>query len=350
MSVFKRGEKWCIGYSLNGRWVRKSIGTSKKIAELAEKEIKLNIAKGEFLGITEPKKILLEELCCEYLQYSKANKTAQSYRRDQVSMKNLLASFNGKLITKITAHDLENYKNKRRDQVTAATVNRELSCIKHMYNKAVQWEYLKENRLRSVMKFREPPRRMRYLAKEEITRLLDCCAEHVRPIVVMALNTGMRKGEILKLKWQDIDLKNRIIIVRNSKNHESRTLPINEMLYGELRFLGQRLPVRYVFSHPNGKPYYDIKDGFSAALKRAGIADFRFHDLRHTYGVYLAMNGTPLLVIQRLMGHKTISVTVDYCKFSNELMMKEAVDKLDFSGYTVSTDHTNTAHLKCAKS
>ena len=93
MSVFKRGNKWCIGYSLNGRWVRKMIGSSKKLAELTEKEIKLKIAKGKFLGIIEPKKILFDVLCKVYLQFSKANKTRKSYNRDQTSIKSLLLTF-----------------------------------------------------------------------------------------------------------------------------------------------------------------------------------------------------------------------------------------------------------------
>ena len=344
MSVFKRGDKWCIGYSLNGRWVRKTISTSKKLAELAEKDTKVRIVKGELLGIQEPRKVLFEDLCREYMQFSRSNKTPQSHRRDKVSIQNLSVAFKGKLITKISAYDLETYKNRRRDQVTPATANRELSCIKHMYNKAVEWGYLRDNNLRHVKKFREPPKRMRYLTKKEINHLLCHCAGHVRPIVVMALNTGMRKGELLRLRWQNVDLKNRLVFVPNSKNHESRTIPINDMLFEELKELGQQHPNQYVFSHSDGKPYRDIKDGFSAALKRANIDNFRFHDLRSTYGVYLAMNGTPLLVIQRLMGHKTISVTADYCKFSNEMMMKEAVDKLNFREYNASEDRTNTAH------
>ena len=347
MSVFKRGNRWCIGYSLNGRWVRKTIGTSKKLAELAEKEIKLKIAKGELLGIIERKRILFQDLCTEYLQYSKANKTSQSHRRDTVSIKNLLQTFNDRFIHQITARDLEHYKNRRKDKVTPATVNRELSCIKHMFNKAVEWGYLSDNQLRSVMKFKEPPGRMRYLQNDEITKLLNCCAGHLRPIVIMALNTGMRKGEILNLTWGDIHLNNRMITVRNTKNNESRIMPINDAAHKTLISLGQQLDGQYVFSHPNGKPYRDIKDGFKAAVNRAGLSDVRFHDLRHTFASHLVMNGIPILEVQKLLGHKTLSMTMRYSHLSNK-NLRDAVDKLNFSEYNASKDRTNTAQRELA--
>ncbi|MBE0433086.1 site-specific integrase [candidate division WOR-3 bacterium] len=347
MSVFKRGGKWCIGYSLNDRWVRKTIGTSKKLAELAEKEIKLKIAKGELLGIIERKRILFQDLCTEYLQYSRANKTIQSHRRDRVSIRNLLVPFGDRFIHQITARDLEHYKNRRKDKVTPATVNRELSCIKHMFNKAVEWGHLPDNQLRPVMKFKEPPGRMRYLQNEEISRLLNYCADHLKPIVIMALNTGMRKGEILNLTWGDVNLKNRMITITNSKNNSSRIIPINDATYGILVSLGQQIVEQYVFSHPDGKPYRDIKDGFTAAVNRAKLSDVRFHDLRHTFASHLVMNGVPILEVQKLLGHKTLAMTMRYSHLSNK-NLRDAVDKLDFSGYNGSEDRTNTAHRALA--
>ena len=343
MSVFKRGGKWCIGYSLNGRWVRKTIGASKKLAELTEKDVKLKIAKGHLLGIIERKRILFQDLCIEYLQYSKANKTSQSHRRDKVSIKNLLVPFGDRVIHQITARDLEHYKNRRKDTVTPATVNRELSCIKHMFNKAVEWGYLADNQLRSVLKFKEPPGRMRYLQNEEISRLLDYCADHLKPIVIMALNTGMRKGEILNLTWGDVNIKNRMITIKNSKNNSSRIIPVNDATYKILVSLGQQLVGQYVFSHPDGKPYRDIKDGFMAAVNRAKLSDVRFHDLRHTFASHLVMNGVPILEVQKLLGHKTLAMTMRYSHLSNK-NLRDAVDKLDFSGYNGSEDRTNTAH------
>ena len=224
MRTYQRGGVWYIDYSFNGRRVRKKVGTSKKMADLALKDIELRITKGEFLGVAEPKKVFFENLCCDYLQFSKANKTRQSHRRDETSIKNLLKVFRGTPILMIKAHDLERYKASRLDEVSPATVNRELSCIKHMMTKAVHWGILLKNPLRSVAKLKEPPGRVRYLTVDEISRLLYCCSQHIKPIIVTALNTGMRKGEIFGLKWEDVDLVKRVILVRDSKNHRSRCI------------------------------------------------------------------------------------------------------------------------------
>jgi integrase len=349
MSVFKKGNNHGVGYSLNGRWKRVMIGPSKRVAELAEKKIKLKIAKGQFLGIDEPAMITINELSKEYLTYSKANKTADSYRRDQTSIDNLLNAFQGRLISKISAHDLELYKNMRRSQVEPATVNRELSCIKHMFRKAVDWEYLKDNPLKCVRRFKEPPGRVRYLTMDEIDKLLKACAKHLKPIVIFALNTGMRKGEILRLRWSDIDMINRMIKITVSKNNELRYMPINDTLYSLLKKLQNgRKNDGNVFVWKNGKPILRINNGFYNAMERAGITDFRFHDLRHTFASHLAMNGVDIRVIQQLLGHKTISMTMRYSHLSNK-NLRQAVDRLDKVGYNGIKDRTFTALLESAK-
>lgn len=345
MSVFKRGKRYGIGYSHQGKWQRKMVADTKKEALEIEREVKRKISREIHLGIAEPKKMYFEELCEEYLIYSERNKKPSTNRRDKTSIKNLSPVFDGHLITHISLRDVEYYKNMRWEKVEPATVNRELGCIRHMFNKAVEWEFLYDNHLRYIKLLKEPPAITRYLTKVEIQRLLVNCNGHIKPIVIMAVNTGMRKGEILNLKWQYVDLKNRIITITHSKNNEMRTVPINDMLYNSLIEHGPQHPNQYVFSHPDGRPYGDVKTGFKKALKRAGITEFRFHDLRSTYAVHLALNGTRLLHIKNLLGHKDISVTLRYCQFADKLMEREAVDKLNFLDYNASGHHTFTAHL-----
>ena len=327
MRIYRRKGVWYIDYSFNGRRVRKKVGTSKKMAELALKEIELRIAKSEFLGIIEPKRMVVDNLCDEYLKFSKSSKTAKSHTRDITSIKNLLGEFSGKLISDITSHALESYMNKRKGIVTPATVNREISCMKHMFTKAVQWGYLSDNPIMSVKRFKEPPARVRYLADGEIDKLLSCCNEHLKSIVITALNTGMRKGEILNLQWSDVDMKNRIITLRKTKNNETRTIPINDWLLDELKSTGQQINDQYVFCHENGKPYDDIKTGFKGAVRRAGIKNFRFHDLRHTFASRLVMAGVDIRTVQELMGHKDTKMTMKYSHLS-DAHLREAVKRL----------------------
>jgi integrase len=351
MRIYQRKAKgvWYLDYSFNGRRVRKKVGTSKKMAELALKEIELQIAKGEFLGVIELKKVVFDKLCREYLVYSKANKAKQSHRRDTTSINNLRKSFKGKLISEISAYDLEQYKNIRKDEVEPATVNREISCIKHMFTKAIHWDYLRKNPLRSVKKFREPPGRVRYLKENEIAKLLYCCAEHIKPVVITALNTGMRKGEILNLKWSDVDIVKRIITIRDSKNHESRHIPINDELYTVLLKLPQNSNCDgHVFLGKHGEPIRSIQNAWERTVKNAGITDFRFHDLRHTFASHLAMRGVDIRVLQELLGQKTIAMTVRYSHLSNKVLRK-AVDKLNITDYNDSEIGTNLAQMDLAK-
>ncbi len=331
MRKYQRKPKgaWYIDYrSPNGKRVRKKVGTSKKMAELALKEIELRMVKRKYLGIDEPKPILFDKLAQQYLDYSKTNKGKRTHISDMCLLRILLRRFTGKMISDITVLDVEKYKNQRIKEVSGSTVNREISCLKHMFNKAVDWNYLPQNSLRSIKRFKEPPGRLRYLNDEEIERLMDCCAEHLRPIVVMALNTGMRKGEIFNLKWQNIDLKNRIITVNETKNNEIRTIPINDTLYKEISSMNRELGNQYVFSNGNGKPYTDIKRSFKTALRLADIEDFRFHDLRHTFASRLMMVGENLKTVQELLGHKDIKMTMRYSHLS-AAYKQDAVRKLD---------------------
>jgi len=328
MKVYQRNGAWHIDYSFNGRRVRKKVGSSKKMAELALKEVELRIAKKEFLGYVEAKKMLFDKLCEEYLLYSKANKASSSYERDQLSIQHLLKAFGTRLLSEITTYDLECYKNQRRDEVAAGTVNRELSCAKHMLGKAVKWGHLSTSPSNGVAKFKEPPGRVRYLSDDEIERLLRYCAEHIRPIVVMALNTGMRRGEILNLKWQDVDLRNRVIKIRKTKNNETRIVPINDTLYNELMAIEPGIGNRHVFIDNDGNPLGNIKKGFYGAMRRASITDFRFHDLRHTFASRLVLAGVDIRTVQELLGHKDIRMTVRYSHLS-DMHLKEAVKKLE---------------------
>jgi len=129
-------------------------------------------------------------------------------------------------------------------------------------------------------------------------------------------------------KWSRIDLENRRITVINAKNNESRVIPLNRTLYDELLDLSKKPRGEYVFGDRSGRPYGDIKKGFSSALKKAGIGDFRFHDLRHTFGSHLVMQGVDLRTIQQVMGHKEIRMTMRYSHLSHE-RVREAIEKLD---------------------
>jgi integrase len=178
------------------------------------------------------------------------------------------------------------------------TINRHVACIKAMFTKAVEWEMVEEEILKKVRKVKlleENNRRLRYLSVEECQRLLSECPKHLRPIVIMALNTGMRRGEIFGLKWENVDLKHGFILLDRTKNGERREIPINNTLRTTLANIERRLDLPYVFFNPDtALPYNDIKTGFNRACRKAGIKDFHFHDLRHTFASHLVMAGVDI--------------------------------------------------------
>jgi len=165
--------------------------------------------------------------------------------------------------------------------------HRLLAAIKHMFTKACEWDMITEETLKRVHKVKflqENNKRLRYLAKEECQSLINACDKHLKPIVIAALNTGMRRGEIFSLNWNNIDLKHGFILLEKTKNGDRREIPINDTLKRTLQGLERRLDIPSVFyEHSTGRPYTDIKHSFTSACRRAGILDFHFHDLRHTF-------------------------------------------------------------------
>jgi len=335
--IVKRGRSWYIDYYHRGRRVRRAVGHSKRVAELALKDAEVKSARGEYLGIYEEKKMLFEDLAEEYLVFSKANKAYSSYERDTRSLRvHLVRYFKGSYVFELTSQMIETYKARRLEKVGPATVNRELSCLRHMLNKAVEWRYIGISPMKGVKLLKEPPGRLRYLRPEEASALLANCAPRVRSVVVTALHTGMRRSEILNLKWGDIDFRTRIITVQKSKNNERRMIPMNDILQAELNSVPRDIRSQFVFCNREGKPFARVYKGFKGALRRAGIEDFRFQDLRHTFASYLVMNGVDLRTVQQLMGHKSLRMTMRYAHLS-EAHARKAVDTLARVGHNLVT-------------
>jgi integrase len=189
---------------------------------------------------------------------------------------------------------------------------------------------------------KENNQRVRYLTEDEIERLLDACFPSIRNIVECALNTGMRKGEILGLKWDQI--RNGFIYLTETKTSEPRQIPINDtldLLFKRIKseqnpsenVIGLNgKPVKSFESETvfckNNKPIRYVTKSFQAVTRRAGITDFRFHDLRHTFASQLLMKGGSLKDVQELLGHKTMTMTLRYAHLSQD-HKKEAINLLN---------------------
>lgn len=320
MGVFKKKGEWWIDYYYLGRRYRKKIGKSKRQAEIILSKIKTQIVEGTYLDIKRNEKIRFEEMAELFLKnYSQVNK--KSWKRDHASIKNLNSFFKGRYIYEINNLDVENYKRKRiADGVKHATINRELACLKTIFNKAIEWNILKTEPPK-IKLYKENNQRVRYLTEEEYKKILSLCDERLRSIVKIAVNTGMRENEIAKLKWKDVDLKERMITLWDTKNKEKSVINMNEIVFDTLLGIKINPESEYVFPGKNGKghisPSY-IYHSFKKIVKKAEINDFTFHDLRHTFASWLVMSGVDLKTVQELMRHKDFRMTLRYAHLSPE--------------------------------
>ena len=325
MAIYKKGDNYYIDYYVDGRRKREKVGTSRTLAKKALEVRKGEIARKKYKLPQKRVSLLFEEFVPIYLDYVRGYK--KSFDRDQSTVRILTKKFHGKRLDAIHPFLVEGYKIERRKQVKPATVNKELGCLRHMYNMAIKWDYAEKNPVREVKFFKENNQRLRYLSSEETRALVEACAPHLRPIVIVALNTGMRRGEIFDLKWSNVDFKNRMIRVVESKNGESRIIPMNDEVYRTLMEHKERTNTELVFANKRGKRYRSVHFSFSSAVRRAGIRDFHFHDLRHSFASNLVMGGEDLVTVKELLGHKSIQMTMRYSHLSQKHKMA-AVQRL----------------------
>lgn len=338
MGIYKKGKDFYIDYYVQRRRKREKIGSSRTLAENVLRKRKLQIAENKFLDIRKQEKVRFEELANMYLElHAKPNK--RSWYKDVIMIKKLNKYFGGRYLYEITPVLVEKFKAERAKEVSPATVNRALACLKCMFNKAIEWGKAGDNPAKKVKLFKENNKRLRYLEKEEIVKLLTKCSGHLKPIVVVALNTGMRKSEILNLKWCNVDFRRGIIYLLDTKNGERREIPMNEQVKTALIRTKKHYGSSYIFCNKNGEPYRDIKKSFLTAVKKVGILNFRFHDLRHTFASHLVMSGVDLNTVRELLGHKSLEMTLRYSHLSPD-HKKRAVDVLGRRMDTIWTPET----------
>lgn len=196
-----------------------------------------------------------------------------------------------------------------------STLNRYVAILSKMFNLLIADNKLKHNPCVFSTKLRENNHKIRYLTKEEQDRLFCVLKQnkynHIKPIIIFALYTGMRIGEILSLKWEQIDLKDNYINILKSKSGKERKIPIAEKLKEEIEEIEKKSEYVFVNSETQ-KPYTTIKHSFLSLMNQAKIENFTFHSFRHTVATRLVESGVDLLIVQEIMGHSNIQTTMRY--------------------------------------
>lgn len=360
--LYKRGRIWWIAYAgPDGRIIRESTGkTNSKDAEVLLVQRKKEVQEGKD---PSAEKVVGNHIFKELAEHYKAwgDGRQRGFVTKKYHIDHLEGVFGNVPLKSFTTLLIEEWQTREMALRKPATVNRRLATLKHMFTKAVEWTWTTEESLKRVRRVKLLPennKRLRYLSRVECQALLDACmyyvhydVSHLRPILITALNTGMRKEEILSLEWEKhVDLRHGFICLDKTKNGERREIPINQAVKEALQGLVRHINSPYVFVDQQGRRFKDIKRSFATACSKAewekcsscshergkidsaipgacphcggemkrlkGIKDFHFHDLRHTFASHLVMAGVDITTIKELLGHKTLTMTLRYAHLS----------------------------------
>jgi integrase len=238
---------------------------------------------------------------------------------------------------------------KHNKQRSISTVNKELSLVRRIFNVALRQGWIDRNPFssgESLISIADETKRERILSVDEEERLLAMCVgrrAHLKPLLICALDTGMRRGELLKLTFQDVDFLNRIITIRASytKTLTKRIVPMSDRVYSELESLyinSSRDPQERCFGL-----FDNVKKSFTTACRLAGVKDFRFHDCRHTFASRLAFEHVPLAMVGRLLGHTQAQTTLRYTNVAQDMVRDVAnvINRMNGSAQEIENIHVN---------
>ena len=317
--MYKRADVWWTCIRHNGIKIQKSLETSdRKLAQAIEAKIRTEIIEGKYFeklaGNNKTFMDMMDKFMKEHAP-KVSNNTQTSYT---TSLNHLIPFFGESSLLSISPKMISRYKVLRKDEgAKPASVNLELSMLSKAFSLAVrEWEWLRDNPVLRVQKDKENNERDRWLSKDEETIILDNCPEWLRDILVFDLNTGLRQDELLSLEWSRVNLLRKTILITKTKNDKPKTVPLNKIA---LDVINRRSKVRsiknnFVFFNRNGEKInaHNLRQAFNIVMRKTGIKDFRFHDLRHTFATRLAQAGVDLYKISKLLGHKDIKMTQRY--------------------------------------
>jgi integrase len=315
------GRVYWIKWYQDGQRRRERIGPNEEASEQRLREVLSARTEGRFVKKSPEAKTTFKDLAQWYLELEEV-KSKKSYRRDKLSVKCLSEMFGNRLLKDITPALVEKYRQKCLAETTRhkkttrpATVNREIACLKTIFSKAMKNGKAERNPAQGLKMLKENNERDRLLSPEEYVRLLAHAPAHLKPLLKLAYHTGMRQGEIMGLTWGQVDLKEGFILLRpeDTKTDEGREVPLHPDLVEMFKAMPRGLPRVRVFTL-QGFP----RDAFIKACKEAGIENFTFHDLRHTYINNRRLEGHDYFRIMAASGHKAMSVFKRYNKVSRE--------------------------------
>lgn len=308
------------------RYRRTNAQTLSQARKIRAAEL-VRVEQTKILGFAAPGNESFSDLSARFLKYQKPRLSERAYVREHgIVGQHLEEFFTGKL-TAIRKVDIQRYITKRSTEVSGHSVQKEANVVKHMFRMAVEWELIPFSPAQGLKTPKVAAGRVRYLQPGELRLLLASCPGWLVPIVALAANTGMRRSEILGLRRMDVDLLGGRVLLPQTKNGEGRVVYLNRTAVAifENIEINQKNSHERVFS---GVSPEQVSVAFARTCKKLKIADFRFHDLRHTAASWLRMAGADIHTVAQLLGHKDLRMAARYQHLS-PAFLADAVGKLD---------------------
>jgi integrase len=317
--VYMRGKYWYVDYIADGKRQRKKHGKYKRLAELYLSDIELQVVREE---LKIPTDAAIDKFFENFMVYAEAHvspKTLERYKTVVSNFQAFRSKFNSvNKLSKITPEFLEDFKLARAMKVEKSTVNHDLKILGIIFNRAVKQNLIKKNPAKEVERFKVEQKEVRFFSLEEIQKILESCSERMYPAYMILFHTGVRKGELLELEWDDVDFERRIIKIGpkdgwSPKGKRPREIPINDELIEVLLEQRRGSKGSYVLEK-NGSNRYDrtLWEDIKKLTKELGIKDANIHTFRHTFASYMIMNGVDIVTVKELLGHSDITTTMRY--------------------------------------
>jgi integrase len=339
MSLYKRGGVYWSAIWLDGVRTMRSLETgNRRQAETLEQRLREELHTKRFQLPQLKPEMTFVELFARFL----AEGDVKAYHKERA--KQFLSFFAEMPIGRITKNDIARYRKFRQEErqrnftgkefkpLSDTTLNRDVEVIRHLLFWAADEGFLQANPIARIRMARERGQRRPVLSIADETKLLAVCADHLRPIVIAALDTGMRRGELFHQLWEHVDFDRRLLSVTHSKTAEGehRQIPLTSRVYEMLRDMLSSNPQSsgHIFTY-DGQPLSRIKTAWAGALRRSGVPRFRFHDLRHTFNSRLVEAGVIADVRKELMGHSRGGDVHSLYTHVELPTLREAIRRLD---------------------
>ena len=338
-NIFKRGQSWYVRFTVNGRDVKRSAGRSKQAAQ--ELLVKLRReAERSAAGLPRmPQSVkTLAEWGPKYMEWAKVHK--RSWKRDEWCLAQLVEVFGTFRLTDITKPRVEAFMRDRRQEVAAATVNRQVALLRKVLSHALEAGEIDVHPLQRIRLLQEAPARSPVLDLDDEQKLIAVSPPWFGFMIRMAVLTGCRQAELRALKWRHINFDAGTLTVEDSKSGDSRQVIIHPSILPDLHARRQ-MPEAPVIVMPNGRvpSAPGINHAMQRATKKIGRVGFRFHDLRHIAGSRLLAEGASLPEVASFLGHKTLSIARRYAHVT-QTRLRDLISKMPASSTTVDEDES----------